>query len=212
MITPEFITAGRATFTVEPASEFHAAMKAAGKEVRPHYTYRVECAQKDHSCVFFVKALTGPDNENDFRYLGVLDPHQGSLRLTPRSAFAAGSIPAVIALRVLSRIFAGQGEQIERAGWRVHHAGKCGRCGRTLTTPESCATGIGPECRKVLKRGRRRAATPALGLSSGSKPCRLSRENSCECQRVNRNAIVLTEVERGWTEAFVAFHFEDVTR
>lgn len=26
------------------------------------------------------------------------------------------------------------------------HEGRCGRCGRTLTVPESIATGLGPEC------------------------------------------------------------------
>lgn len=31
---------------------------------------------------------------------------------------------------------------------KVYHAGKCGRCGRKLTTPESILTGLGPECSK----------------------------------------------------------------
>jgi len=28
----------------------------------------------------------------------------------------------------------------------VFHEGACGRCGRTLTVPESIASGFGPEC------------------------------------------------------------------
>ena len=32
---------------------------------------------------------------------------------------------------------------------RVYHVGKCGRCGRTLSTPESILTGLGPECSKL---------------------------------------------------------------
>jgi hypothetical protein len=28
----------------------------------------------------------------------------------------------------------------------VHHEGRCGRCGRTLTVPESIESGFGPEC------------------------------------------------------------------
>ena len=31
---------------------------------------------------------------------------------------------------------------------KVYHVGKCGRCGRKLTTPESILTGLGPECSK----------------------------------------------------------------
>jgi hypothetical protein len=32
-------------------------------------------------------------------------------------------------------------EQVE-----VHHEGRCGRCGRALTVPESIESGFGPEC------------------------------------------------------------------
>jgi hypothetical protein len=28
----------------------------------------------------------------------------------------------------------------------VLHSGRCGRCGRTLTTPDSIERGLGPEC------------------------------------------------------------------
>jgi len=28
----------------------------------------------------------------------------------------------------------------------VHHEGRCGRCGRALTVPESIKSGFGPEC------------------------------------------------------------------
>jgi hypothetical protein len=33
-------------------------------------------------------------------------------------------------------------------GYKIQHEGKCCRCGRTLTTPESIERGIGPECVK----------------------------------------------------------------
>lgn len=31
----------------------------------------------------------------------------------------------------------------------IYHCGKCGRCGKKLTTPESVLTGLGPECCKL---------------------------------------------------------------
>ena len=31
-------------------------------------------------------------------------------------------------------------------GFEFWHEGKCGRCGRKLTVPESIEAGIGPEC------------------------------------------------------------------
>jgi hypothetical protein len=31
---------------------------------------------------------------------------------------------------------------------KVYHSGKCGKCGRKLTTPESIKSGLGPYCGK----------------------------------------------------------------
>jgi len=33
---------------------------------------------------------------------------------------------------------------------KIYHEGRCGRCGRRLTTPKSIMTGIGPECAKKV--------------------------------------------------------------
>lgn len=33
----------------------------------------------------------------------------------------------------------------------VRHAGQCGRCGKTLTTPKSIETGLGPVCFKLVQ-------------------------------------------------------------
>jgi hypothetical protein len=35
-------------------------------------------------------------------------------------------------------------------GYKIHHEGRCGKCGRLLTVPESVETGIGPECAKRM--------------------------------------------------------------
>jgi hypothetical protein len=34
----------------------------------------------------------------------------------------------------------------------VHHENHCGRCGRTLTVPESVERGIGPDCLAKMSR------------------------------------------------------------
>src|ERR1019366_4832357 len=36
------------------------------------------------------------------------------------------------------------------ANLEVWHEGKCGRCGRKLTVPESIERGIGPECERLM--------------------------------------------------------------
>lgn len=48
----------------------------------------------------------------------------------------------------------GGGSSLARAGWRVELAADCIRCGRLLTTPESIANGIGPECLAKRLEGR----------------------------------------------------------
>ena len=47
---------------------------------------------------------------------------------------------------MLNKLFTGQtvGNLI------VYHVGKCGRCGKKLTDPESILTGLGPSCSKYM--------------------------------------------------------------
>lgn len=143
MIGYEFVTAGNATFTVrQPAS-------APGN---PHYTFRVRKkeANPPYPEAYFVSLLTGPDNDSAYTYLGVLNPQTGEVRLTKKSAYAEDSYPVRLLRRVLACLLAGKGLAITAAGYDVMHEGKCGRCGRTLTVPESLDNGIGPECIKLM--------------------------------------------------------------
>jgi hypothetical protein len=144
MITPDFVTAGNATFTIEPAPAY----LAGRPECKPHYTYRVsrKPATERWGETWFVSLLAGQDNTADYAYLGILDATAGAVRLTARSPFGPDACPVKIVSRVLAALWAGNGGAVEAAGWKVHHEGRCGRCGRALTVPESVESGIGPEC------------------------------------------------------------------
>lgn len=155
MIEKTFVTAGRAVFTIEPSDTF--AIEFPG--VKPHYTYKVKFVkgkEKKHRKgeywpdAYFVNLLTGPDNTADYTYLGKLIVETGEVRLTEKSKFAEDSWPVRIIRRILARMWAGEEHQIAACGWKVHHEGKCGRCGRPLTVPESVENGIGPECIKKV--------------------------------------------------------------
>lgn len=128
----EFIGAGNAVFTVANPDGVH-------------YTFKVRqpAADKPH----FVSLLTGPENTRDYTYIGVYDPLRFTLRITKKSKMTDASLPVNVfrwAVAVLSK-------QAELpAGYTIQHEGKCCRCGRTLTTPESLDTGVGPECATVL--------------------------------------------------------------
>ena len=139
-VTKQFILAGKAIFTLEIESGF-------GEQhgLKSHYTFRVNKSDDvRYGEKYFVGLLTGPDNLSDYSYLGVLDK-EGFVRTTAKSV---GVSPVVFKLlnRVIQLIWASDVSPIIKAGFKLHHEGRCGRCGRTLTTPESVTAGFGPEC------------------------------------------------------------------
>lgn len=148
MITREFLTAGNALFTIEPAAKFVAATNC-----NPHYTFKIvhKPASDRWPESWLVCMLIGPDNENDYVCVAKLDARYGHVNLTRNSKLTPATTAYQILQRVVARIFAGEQKAIEDAGWKVHHEGRCGRCGRTLTVPESIESGIGPDCASRMR-------------------------------------------------------------
>lgn len=134
--TSTFVFAGKAIFTISQGDS--------------RYTYRVTRKDPDPdqarkygaAPTFFVGLLTGPDNEAGYSYLGILGKN-GQIKLTKASRFADDSQP-VRTLRAVAGYLAVDGPVPDP--YIVRHAGRCGRCGRTLTVPESVDSGIGPDC------------------------------------------------------------------
>jgi hypothetical protein len=127
-----FFTGGNAIFTVESPN---------GK----HYTFKIRQPKRDQNAPHFVSLLSGPDNENDYTYLGMLATVNGqpTVKLTKASRMTENSAPVKVARWALKHVF---GDRMLPLGYAIHHEGKCGCCGRTLTVPESIKRGIGPEC------------------------------------------------------------------
>lgn len=151
MIDRVFITGGNATFTVEPAQADRDRLG-----LNPHYTYRVnkpKPKREGDRPPFFVSVLTGPDNQCDYTYLGILDKERGQVYTTRNSGFREDSWQARIINRVVAAIWAGRAHEIEACGWTVQHCGHCCRCGHKLTVPASIETGIGPECETLVLAG-----------------------------------------------------------
>ncbi len=127
----DFIFAGNAYFTLK------------SKVTGARYTYRVSRAKNDNSLygeMFFVSLLAGPENTSDYQYMGVVDSR--GFRLTKASKFSPTSIPVTAFKWAFENIRFGKiPEKLE-----FWHAGRCGRCGRMLTVPESVESGYGPEC------------------------------------------------------------------
>lgn len=130
MLKKDFILGGNATFTVQnPRGD--------------HYTFKV---RKPKSAMpHFISLLTGPDNETSFTYIGMVFPDSGEVKTTRASKLTPNSVPVRVAAFALRCVW---GTQTLPVGYQIRHEGKCGCCGRKLTTPESLDRGIGPECIK----------------------------------------------------------------
>lgn len=136
-ITLDFVLAGKATFTVANPTGEHLTFRVRRSEPRDGYARPA----------YWAYLLTGPDNEQDYTYVGRIDDETGRVMLTNASRYDADSRPVRVlqwAIRVIAR------KQSLPAGYAILHDGRCGRCGRTLTTPGSIETGIGPECARKL--------------------------------------------------------------
>lgn len=140
---------GRIT-TVEAATLFtlagNATITLVSKRTGTRFTYRVQrkAAEQpggERPAFWFVKVLTGSDNENSFEFLGTIKPamfmHGKKSRIKPQA-------PSAMAFAwYWGRLVSAKALPDDLEIW---HEGKCGRCGRKLTVPESIATGFGPDC------------------------------------------------------------------
>lgn len=150
--TVEFILAGNATFTL------------VSEKTGARFTYKARRADGDKADrPWFVSVLTGPDNEGDFSYLGCLFPESTVNGVIPAgygrparschtgAGFVQTKKSAIDRDAPSARAFRWFWDRANRAELQglplaVYHEGRCGRCGRKLTVPESILTGFGPEC------------------------------------------------------------------
>lgn len=130
----QFAIAGNATFTVSNT--------ASGNR----FTFRVKKSKKkgaEH--LRFVSVLTGCDNENHYEFLGTIF-RAGELY----EEFKHGRRSRIKSDAPCAKCFSFIWKNINSLNnWptiEVRHSGKCCRCGRKLTVPESIDSGIGPEC------------------------------------------------------------------
>lgn len=113
------------------------------------YTYEIKRAahERDGRRPWFVSVLVGPDNTADYQYLAALQDRTRSLESLEsrfwRRRGERGPDRRFEAFRFFLRCL-DAGELPDSL--EVWHEGKCGRCGRVLTTPQSLMIGIGPEC------------------------------------------------------------------
>lgn len=131
----DFVLAGRATVTLQNT-------RTGGR-----YTFSVNRARPERKGDeppprWYVGLLTGPDNGSDYTFLGTIFDgtdyrHGRRSRITPDA-------PGAKAFAWFWQLLAAGVEPPPALA--IYHEGRCGRCGRPLTVPESIRTGIGPVC------------------------------------------------------------------
>lgn len=118
------------------------------------FTFRVK--QAKDSNIFFVSVLTSPET---YTYLGTAV--EGNYRHGKKSNISKDSQSVKVFQYVLNKLKSNSlPEFIE-----IWHEGRCGKCNRPLTVPESIITGIGPECAKRLSKAEKRDKFLELILS-----------------------------------------------
>jgi hypothetical protein len=114
-----------------------------------HYTYQVRRAGEGKT-LWFVSLLTAPEV---FTYLGIIrEAAQGLRFATTAKSCQSGDSPAAVGFERMFRALSAHGTIL--AGLDFMHAGKCGRCARRLTHPESIESGFGDECLSKIGGGR----------------------------------------------------------
>lgn len=131
-----FALAGNAVFTM------------VSKRTGDRFTFRIRKPTSDKP--YFIQLMNGPDNTSNYAYFGIMfgkgkDTDFQSYRHGADKAKVGKSAPSVQGFEWLIRNVMSDKvlEQVE-----LWHQGKCGKCRKPLTVPESIASGLGPVCAK----------------------------------------------------------------
>lgn len=94
----------------------------------------------------FVALLSGPDNGADYQFLGTIWPEarDWTYKVSAKSRVSYTAPSQEFVRWFVKYLNVNPANLFANA--EIWHEGRCGRCGRRLTVPESVASGFGPEC------------------------------------------------------------------
>lgn len=129
-LVPKFALAGNAIITLYSGN------------TGVHFTYKIS-RHRDDKDLYFVKLLRGADNNADYSYIGCY--YKDTNRFNPCKPWKDRNLdlwpPSMRAIKCFFEHLYNLPKALH-----VYHEGRCGKCGRRLTTPESIERGFGPEC------------------------------------------------------------------
>ncbi len=127
----DYIMGGNSTFTLVADTK--------------RYTYKIlERVIGDGSSVYAVMVLVGPDNTRNYREFAKIKEVDGM----PKLELICRTTNYIEYFELIKKLYYSLlfNSYTQISGWEVWHTGRCSRCGRLLTVPESIEKGIGPEC------------------------------------------------------------------
>ena len=142
-----FVMGGQGTFTlVSNVTGNHFTFKT--KTPKNNRGQNLPQREQKGNKPMFISAMTGPDNESSYTYLGQVwkDAAYGdgfTWQVGKKSPIAEDA-PTQQAIKWLMRHV--KANRMLPTGAEFWHEGRCGVCNRKLTVPDSIASGIGPIC------------------------------------------------------------------
>ena len=106
-----------------------------------HFTYLIK--KSKNSELFFVSVLTG---ESTYTYLGCLV--KDKFNTTKKSKITENAQSYLAFQFFYTNLMNKNTKNLDKL--IIFHSGRCSKCGKTLTTPESIKRGVGPYCAKLL--------------------------------------------------------------
>lgn len=145
----DYIEGGNAKLTIQ------------SKATEDRFTFRFRrptegALQPGRAAPIWVSVLNGPDNDSHYQFIGTIFPDRSTSEIRPsqRSKVSMDAPSAKAVSWLLRQAYLGQNDEALFGRASIWHEGTCGRCGRTLTVPESVSSGFGPECIKRVKGAR----------------------------------------------------------
>ena len=134
----DFILAGKAFITV------------INTKTKKRFTYKIYKKKTDEvfKNIYFVSVLTGSDSTRSYSYIGTIFESAFGLkfRLTKKTSLEHNDTRIIAFSWLLDQL---KNKTLPNYV-KLYHEGRCGKCGRSLTTPDSIKAGFGPDCLKRM--------------------------------------------------------------
>jgi hypothetical protein len=138
----EFVFAGRAVFTI------------VNTETSNRLTFRFakpKDRREDDAAPIFAQVMSGPDNTRSYTFVGTIFDSYDDSKISFKHSYKSRLAHDSVASKTIAWIVEHLKNNKLPDGVEFWHEGRCGRCAKLLTVPESIENGLGPICIRIRK-------------------------------------------------------------